>query len=199
YLLTYYPEGNYTLEDRRYNFKDNTYLFDFTYRANNNAWTYSLEVGHGLRPTEPTILMLHADSADDASAKKWRKAGTSYLRNLLADFPVVTSYDYDIEVPKGFTQHTPEWSPNVNVPVAPTLYFEMAYDGETEEQFLQAVKDLQKKLDADTLIYRSAYVAVSEKIDNRDSRKKGYAPIYYEGKYSIRFEPQQNLTTADIN
>lgn len=199
YLQTLYPEGNYTLSDGRFNFKDNAYLFDFTYRDNNNAWTYSLNVEHGLYPTEATILMLHADSTDDATTEKWRATGNSYIKSLLVDLPIVTDFGYDIDVPIGFTQFTPEWIPNVNVPVAPTLYFEMAYDGETEDQFLQAVKNLQKKLDADTLIYRSAHVAVSEKVDNRDGRKKGYAPIYYERKYSIRFEPQQNLTKADIN
>ncbi|ATP38800.1 hypothetical protein CSE16_01535 [Solibacillus sp. R5-41] len=198
YLQLHYPNGNYTLGDGHFNFKDNSYLFNFTFRDNNNAWTYSLNVGHGLRPTEATILMLHTDSADDDTTKKWREAGTSYIKNLLADFPIVTDFSYDIDVPKGFTQFTPEWTPNVNVPVAPTLYFEMAYDGETEEQFLQAVKDIQKKIDAGTLFYRSAYVAMYEKVDNRDGRKKGYAPIYYEEKYSIRFEPQQNLTIDAI-
>lgn len=64
---------------------------------------------------------------------------------------------------------------------------------------MQLVKAIQEQTDSDSLLYDYAYVSMSERIDNTDGKKEGYAAIYYECRYSITFKPGQKITIENLN
>ncbi len=39
---------------------------------------------------------------------------------------------------------------------------------------------------------------MDEKFDNRDGKKEGDAPIYYERRYSLHFQSNAKITLDDI-
>lgn len=198
YVTTHYLEGSYELAFRSFNFKDKTYMFDFTYIHGSYSWSYTLEAGSGFNPKNIETITMHVDSADYETSEQWSGEGTTYLRKLLADQPGIQSIGYSIAVPKNFTQIEASWSPAIAVPVAPDLYFELEYINQTEDEVLQAAQQLKKILDEDALSYRFANINIYEEINNEDGHKKGYASTYYEGRYRISFEPGKVLTIDDV-
>ena len=72
------------------------------------------------------------------------------------------------------------------------------YKGESKKTFFNHVQDIQKALNADGIRYDSVFVYMDEKFDNRDGKKEGYAPIYYERRYSLHFQANAKITIDDI-
>ena len=201
YLKIQYPEGNYTLQDGHYNFKNGTYAFDLMYYSEEHAqnWAYTLEVGNGLFPTSVEYVTLHADSTDTETTELWNKEGSDYVNKLLKGLPISVSASYTISVPIGFTKETPTWQPEVPVPIAPFLYIDTAYyNGETKEQFLQLTKEIQQRLNKESLNYSNVTIVMNEKFNNSDGKKVGYAPIYYETKYYVTFGRKTEITIKTI-
>ncbi|AWE06104.1 hypothetical protein DCE79_01255 [Lysinibacillus sp. 2017] len=60
------------------------------------------------------------------------------------------------------------------------------------------MKEIQIRLNADKLIYDNTFITRDAQFDNRDGKKEGYAPIYYERKYTVQFTPNKEVTLEDI-
>ncbi|MCH7320326.1 DUF3139 domain-containing protein [Solibacillus sp. MA9] len=196
YLAEEYTDINYQFDKGFYDFKLDTYTFDVTFYEAQTNWTYTFEVGPKLIPTAIQTKTLHYDSKDEVISTLWSEQGSQYVKNLLADIPVGGT-SYNIDVPKQFSQAG--WSPTVDVPVAPSITIEFPlYKGESKETFFNHVQDIQKALNADGIRYDSVFVYMDEKFDNRDGKKEGYAPIYYERRYSLHFQANAKITLDDI-
>lgn len=196
HLTETYTDTNVQIEKGGYNFKSGTYMFDVTFYEPPNNWTYSIEIGPKYSPISIETATLHYDSKDEGMSSLWSVQGSSYAKKLLADV-FSGGVSYSIDVPKQFPQK--EWTPTVDVPVAPSITIEFPlYKGESKEAFLKTVKEIQAALDADELRYDSVFIYMDEKVDNRDGKKKGYADIYYQRKYSLQFQANSEITVNDI-
>lgn len=191
-----YHTLRYDLGKGKYNFKFSVYTFDVILSEGTNYATYTFEVGPKYIPTTIQAAMIHYDSMDEEKTYAWRDEGSAYVKALLADVPI-GDVSYSVDVPKEFA-HT-AWSPNVPVPIAPTISIQFPlYKGETKEQFIEQIQAIQTALNADGIRYDSVFAYMDQKFDNRDGHKEGYAPIYYETKYRIQFEKDSSITTAAI-
>lgn len=197
YLAEHYPKTNVQLDKGTYNFKFGTYDFDVIFNESPHYWNYTFEVGPKYVPNTIEAKMMHYDSRDETKSNDWSDQGSQYIKDLLAAFPVGNIF-YSIDVPNQFPQT--EWAPNVNVIVAPSITMEFPlYNGETKEEFLNTVQEIQAVLDADAIKYDTVFIYMDEKIDNRDGKKEGYASIYYERKYNVEFQENTPITIDDIH
>lgn len=197
YLAEHYPNTSVQLDKGNYNFKFGTYDFDVTFNEPPNYWNYTFEVGPKYVPNTIEAKMMHYDSRDEKKSNDWSDQGSQYVKDLLASLPVGDTF-YSIDVPNQFPQT--EWTPDVNVIVAPSISIEFPlYKGETKEEFLEIVQEVQAVLDADKIKYDTVFIYMDEKIDNRDGKKEGYASIYYERKYNVEFQANVPITIDDIH
>ena len=197
YLTEHYPNTNFRVEKGSFNFKFNTYDFDVTFNEEPNYWNYTFEVGPKYVPTTIEAKMMHYDSRDETKSNDWSDQGSQYVKNLLETFPVGNIF-YSIDVPNQFSQT--KWTPTVNVIVPPSITMEFPlYKGETKEEFIKIVQEIQSVLDADDIKYDTVFIYMDEKIDNRDGKKEGYASIYYERKYNVEFQANVPVTIDDIH
>lgn len=196
YLSEHYPDSNFQFDKGFYNFKFGAYTFDVTFYEPPNNWTYTFEVGPKYVPNSIQTKTLHYDSRDEAKSDNWSNQGSHYVKELLAAFPIGETH-YSIDVPHSFSQT--EWTPDVNVIVAPSISIEFPlYKGETQEEFLNTVKEIQAALDGGEIRYDTVFLYMDEKVDNRDGKKEGYASIYYQRKYSLQFQPNSPITLDHI-
>ncbi|MGN7477067.1 hypothetical protein ACTHOQ_04355 [Solibacillus silvestris] len=196
YLSEHYPDADFQFDKGFYNFKFNAYTFDVTFYESPNNWTYTFEVGPKYLPNTIQTKTMHYDSRDETKSNDWSDQGSQYVKELLTAFPIGNIY-YSIDVPNQFPQT--EWAPAVNVIVAPSISIEFPlYKGETEEEFLNTVQEIQAALDRDEIRYDTVSVYMDEKMDNRDGKKEGYASIYYQRKYSLQFQGNSPITLDNI-
>lgn len=196
YLTEHYPNTSFRVEKGSFNFKFNTYDFDVTFNEEPNYWNYTFEVGPKYVPNTIETKMMHYDSRDEAKSNNWSDQGSQYVKKLLAALPIGDTF-YSIDIPNQFPQT--EWTPDVNVIVAPSISIEFPlYKGETKEEFLKIVQEIQAVLDADEIKYDTVFIYMDESIDNRDGKKEGYAPIYYQRKYNVQFKANSPISLDDI-
>ncbi len=196
YLEEQYGDIRYQVDKGFYNFKFDTYDFDVTFYEDALNWTYSFEVGPKIVPTTIQTITMHYDSKDDSLSTAWSEQGSRYIKELLAGLPV-GAISYYIEIPRNFTEA--KWSPTIDVLIAPSISIDCSlYKGESKEEFLQTAKEIQTRLNTDGINYDHVFLSMDAKFDNRDGKKEGYAPIYYERKYSVQFTPNKEVTLEDI-
>ena len=195
-LSEQYPDREFQLDKGFYNFKFDAYTFDVTFYEPPNNWTYTFEVGPKYLPKTIQTKTMHYDSRDETKSNDWSNQGSQYVKDLLAAFPIGGTY-YSIDVPIQFSQTV--WTPDINIIVAPSISIEFPlYKGESKEEFLNIVQEIQAVLDEDKIRYDTVFVYMDEKVDNRDGKKEGYAPIYYQRKYSLQFQENSPITLDNI-
>lgn len=196
HLSEQYPDTDFQFEKGFYNFKFGAYTFDVTFYEPPNNRTYTFEVGPKYLPNTIQTKTMHYDSRDETKSNDWSEQGSQYVKDLMAAFPIGGTH-YSIDVPNQFSQT--EWTPDVNVIVAPSISIEFPlYKGESKEEFLNVVQEIQAVLDEDNIRYDTVFVYMDEKMDNRDGKKEGYAPIYYQRKYSLQFQENSPITLDNI-
>lgn len=193
-----YPELNLQLVDKGYNFKFGTYDFEFDYKEGTNIWTMYITVGPSIWPSEVEELALKYDSKDESTSTKWSDEGTAYVEKLLNQEIQWNELYYTIDVPRNFEDEHPEWQPTIDVPTEPFINIDVIYEGQTEQEFIEQAKNIQRLLQNSGLRVGMVIVTTTEEIDNLNGSKEGYAPIYYETRHHIRFTLNQEINKDTI-
>lgn len=195
YLEDKYEENEYVLKDGGYDFKFGTYYFTYVLKGEQQSWNYSIEVGPSLLPTNIRFEDLDYDSEDEAMSSRFSLAGEQYIKDvLLKDVVPISELGYYVDVPKNLFPADQEWTKTLEKPLMPSISLDVVDENQTKEQFLAQAKKIQQALNKDKVTYESVRVSLTREFDNTDNEKPGYAPIYYEGIYSIEFKPKDELT-----
>lgn len=128
-MQVHYPEENYSLQTRGYNFKDASYVFNFIYQSDiaQKSWAYTVSVDTKLMPKNIVDFTLHYDSTDEDISQQWSDEGSKYVQNLLQELPIQVFATYSIQVPVDFIKSQPAWKPNIPLPVKPSIYIETSF------------------------------------------------------------------------